>query len=130
TQTKRAGNGRIDFDVVFRGDLARHVPVGKLVHVKTDDIHAGRGQLSVEQIGFQKVFEQNVGAAAIGELRQNRGDLQTFFLRAECRRDKQCVSPGRKGRSSREAPDLTDELSASERRGRKGRCRIVRWSFD
>ena len=40
-QTKRASDGRIDFDVVFGGYVARHVAFGKLVHVKTHDLHPG-----------------------------------------------------------------------------------------
>ena len=83
TQAKCPGNGRIDFDVVPRGDLTGHVALGVLVNIKTHDIHARRGHPSIEQIRFEKIFEQNMRVTAVGELRQDDRDLEPFLLRAK-----------------------------------------------
>ena len=114
SEAECAGNGWIDSDVVFRGDLARHVAFGELIHVEAGDLNPGLRQLPVEQVRFEKILEEHVGMTAVSECGQNGGNLQPDLRRAKRHRRHGYVAGCRKSGSSRESPDLIEEPSAGQ----------------
>ena len=50
----------------------------RLIHIQAHDIHAGIGPLAVEKVGLDKIFEDDVGMAAIGEFGNDGGDFESF----------------------------------------------------
>ena len=66
---------REDPDAILLRDITSHVAsFGKLINIKTDDIHSRFNPFPIEIIGLEKVFEDHMCVTAISEFRDNRGD--------------------------------------------------------
>ncbi len=73
------GDGGIDGDFIFFGDCAADVSVWGLIEIEGDDFAWRVDEATVEEVGFEEVFEDDVGVASIGELGDDGGDFE--FLR-------------------------------------------------
>src|SRR5262249_49600964 len=56
--------------------LTAQFALGKLVHIETHHVHAGRGTFSIEQIIGDKIFENHLCMAAVSEGCDDRTNLE------------------------------------------------------
>lgn len=78
--TERFRNGSINRNLVSCGNGARQIMSWNLIDIHAGNFHVGRNQSAVEQIGFQKVFENDVSVAAVSVFGDDGRDAQAFAL--------------------------------------------------
>ena len=67
-------DGRENRDAILTGHLNAHFSLGELIAVEADDVAAGVSSLAPEVIRSEKILDEDVGMAAIGERSEDDGD--------------------------------------------------------
>ena len=113
-QRQGLGNRGIDRNSIVTGHVAHHIARGKLVDVQASDLEARLDPLAVEQIRREEIFQDDVGVAAVGELRENRGHLGPLARLAES-----VVAGEGKSRNAAEAAAAAESSVARLRKSRR-----------